>query len=597
MCGIAGIIYKSAAAGVGHEVAERLLCSMAHRGPDGVGSFSQDGAFFAHARLAIVDIAGGAQPMFSADHRCGIVFNGEIYNYLDLRKTLERQEFSFSSNSDTEVILRAYERYGPDAFAMLNGMFAFCVWDQREKRVVLARDRFGIKPLYIYEDESCIVFASELKTILGLPGLDLSLDPAGIADYLVFRYIQAPFTAYRRIRRLDAGTWLEIREGKAVQRRFAALEYSDPYPARDAEELQQELSRKLSTAVSSQLMGEVPIGVLLSGGLDSSCIASYVRELGADLTTFNIGFAEVNEFEYSRAVAKALNLRHVEVIMTVDELAQRLPQVVWALDEPLADPACMPLYRLCEELKREVTVVFSGEGGDELFAGYPQYVQLCSEDSRGWEAYESFLDRSWYFRDGAELLRTPVPPHYLRLRKYMEDQPLLNGMLCCDMHSWMPENLMMKADKILMAHSLEGRFPFLDLELFQFAAAIPQRYKLANAKQTKWILKELMRKRLPPNIVDRPKMGFSVPIEHLLLRLKDDVYGTFQAAQGTDLAEILDLKRVRKQIDNFYAGRGVMALRIWTLFILLYWFTGAVPHYRSGSRQLVPTADPRVSVA
>ncbi len=583
MCGIAGIIEKSGRSDSLSQDLATLEKALGHRGPDGSGVHQITGAGFLNVRLAIVDRAHGKQPIFSNDNRIGIVYNGEVYNHQALRSELEKEGESFRTNSDTEVVLKMYERYGTDSFRRLNGMFAFCIWDENKNLIYLVRDGFGIKPLYIYEDSRRIVFSSELKALLSLPDLDLPLDEQGLQDYLTFRYMQAPYTSFKNIRRLEAGTFLKIQKGSAAQFRYWDLEYQSPEQFTDPNEVRERLEVLFHDAVKTQLMGEVPIGVLLSGGIDSSAIAYFVRELGANLTTYNIGFPETNEFEFSGEVAKKFELEHREITMTVDELVKSLDEVVLALDEPIADPACLPLYRLSRELTKEVTVVLSGEGGDELFAGYPQYQQTLTTNTSRFDSFETFLERSWYFLDGNNLLANPrIPPRTFRFRKYYDPLTPLNGMLAYDMRTWMPDNLMMKADKMMMAHSLEGRFPFLDKNLFQFAATLPDNFKL-RGDVSKWILREMLGPKLPKLILERPKMGFSVPVAELLQKLKPLVMQVAHDNGVKELDELLDFKKLQATVTAYYERQEGTALRVWTNFVLLYWFNYAFPRYRKGA--------------
>ena len=582
MCGIAGVITKTDSISI-DGYAEILKNVLRHRGPNDDGMHRQTGFLGVHLRLSIVDIAGGKQPIYNDDRSIGIIYNGEVYNYIELKSELQSKGYHFHTNTDTEVILKTYEAYGTDAFDLLNGMFAFCIWDNRKNLIYLVRDHFGIKPLYIYEDEKLLIFSSELRAILALPSLDLSLNPIGFQDYLTFRYIQAPYTFFTRISRLEAGTYLEIKQGKAARFRYYDLSYASAslYPYPKLEEVKECVQEKFQQAVRSQLMGEVPIGVLLSGGVDSSAIAHYIQSVGANLTTFNIGFPEVNEFEYSREVAKQAGLKHVEIVVTPQDFLEKFETINAALDEPIADPACLPLYCLGEELKKHVTVVLSGEGGDEVFGGYPQYVQMLQAQLPYQKRFTQFLEKSWYFHDALDYLRdTTIPPLHLRHQKYFDEQPLLHGMLAYDMKTWMPENLMMKADKILMAHSLEGRFPFLDRELFEYVATLPQQYKISLEGETKWLLKEIMTPYLPQKVITRPKMGFTVPIETLLLTLKPIVMETFQALQHSVLSEILETNLLRNRITAYYQGNsGISALQVWTWFVMAYWFLNTLPKF------------------
>lgn len=587
MCGIAGIIGKKDNIPV-KEYLNIFKHALFHRGPDEYGEYTGQNCGFINLRLSIVDIAGGRQPIFNEDNTIGIVYNGEVYNYNDIKQDLLKKGYIFKTNTDTEVILKSYEEYGIEAFNKFNGMFAFCIWDNKKDIIYLVRDYFGIKPLYIYEDDKKIIFSSELKGILAISDIDLSLDPAGFQDYLIFRYIQSPYSFFKKIRRLEGGRYVKIKNGKATSYTYGDISYKDTYPYKDVNEVKEELLEKIKKAVKSQLMGEVPIGVLLSGGIDSSTIAYLIHSCGANLTTFNIGFPEVNEFEYSREVAEKYNLQHIEVLTTAEELIKNLDNIILSLDEPIADPACLPLYILCEELKKHVTVVLSGEGGDEVFAGYPQYKQMMSEDIPYNKRFESFLEKSWYFNNHLKFLKDPfMAPHNLRYRKYFEEQPLLNGMMAYDMKTWMPENLMMKADKILMAHSLEGRFPFLDRELFEYTSQLPQCYKLHPDGTAKWILKEIIHSHLPERIINRPKMGFTVPVDKLLESLKPLVLDVFNSLSSTPLPDILDIEYMKNYVNNYYKGHNISSLQIWSLFVMSYWFSYAFPGYKNSVSNLL----------
>jgi asparagine synthase (glutamine-hydrolysing) len=580
MCGIFGLISKSE--GYSDQFQSELLKeTIQHRGPSGSGVHHFKNGFAGNVRLAIVDRAGGHQPIYTGDEKFGIVYNGEVYNHNELRDQLTNLGHSFHTKSDTEVVLQSYVAYGVAAFDKLNGMFAFCLWDEAKDIKYLVRDQIGIKPLYVYEDGNVIVFSSEIKSLLSFPNLDLSLNPLGLQDYLLYRYIPGPHTLYKRIRKLEPGTYLEIKSnGSATQWRYWDTSYSESYPPLSLSDAKEQLDDLMTKSVKSQLMGEVPVGVLLSGGLDSSVISYYVKKANANLKTFNIGFPDVNEFAYSRQVAKKFGLEHFEIETTVDELVARYDKVSLAIDEPLSDPACLPLYRLGEELKKHVVVVLSGEGGDELFAGYNQYGEVLGEPLEYNEEYNYFIKRSWYFQDHMDFLNDKtIPPSHLRFRKYFEENPLLNGMLNFDMKTWMPDNLMMKADKILMSHSLEGRFPFLDLNVFNFSCELPENFKL-KGKITKFLLRDLVDSVMPKDIIQRPKMGFTVPVDQLNLKMKDLAMTCLQEIVSTEMGALLDVKKIQELFRSYYRKpEGQNHLKIWTLFTLFYWYLTTIPRY------------------
>jgi len=564
---------------------------MAHRGPDDYGQFLKNNWGFSHVRLSIIDIKGGKQPISNKNGNLGIIYNGEVYNYKELEKNLVDKGYTFNTKTDTEVVLKIFEEYGVEAFSLLKGMFAFCIWDNEKDVVYLVRDQFGIKPLYIYEDERQLIFSSELKCILSIPELDFSLDPIGIQDYLRFRYFQSPYTMFRNIKRLESGTYLKNEKGISARFRFWDVTYDHMGNESSIKDLKIEIEEKIERAVQSQLIGEVPVGILLSGGIDSSTISYYVRKSGVKLKTFNIGFPEVNEFEYSSAVAKKLGLEHIEILMTVEDLIKNFDNVMWAIDEPIADPACLPLYYLCQELKKYVTVVLSGEGADELFAGYNQYSSSVLDKTRYEEQFPNFLTKSYYFENYRDFIKDEhLIDNTFRYKKYFDEQgSLLNAMLAYDMETWIPEDLMMKADKILMSHSLEGRFPFLDPDLFEYVSKIPLECKLSPTGETKWILKEIMKEKLPEKVLKREKMGFTVPIDRVLENFRSCVIETIEKTTHSELSSILDVKNVKKIVDRYYNGdKTVSSLQVWTLFVLCYWFVNIFPRCQNSKGYDVP---------
>ena len=581
MCGIAGIVSKKSELVQTEQLLKKFNRILKHRGPNDEGTWIEPWLGCAHVRLSIVDISGGKQPMYANDDKkIGIVYNGEIYNYKELKDTLTRRGCHFRTNSDTEVVLKLYEAFGKDSFAMLNGMFAFCIWDYHKNTTYLVRDHMGIKPLYVYEDNDVIIFASELKAILSVPGINLNLDIRGFQDYLMFRYIHAPYTLFKNISRLTAGTYMEIKSMRASLHTYWDVSYT-PDNVTSIASFKEEILYTLDSVVQSQLMGEVPIGTLLSGGVDSSIIAYFIHKNKANLKTFNIGYPEVNEFEFSREVAKSLNLDHIEILTTPDLFIKDFHKIAMHLDEPLADPACFPLYVLCEELKKHVTVVLSGEGGDELFAGYPQYSKtLKSQGNQKW-MFSTFMSNSFYYLNSSNFIKKDYNFELTqRHRRYFDKCGALNGMMAYDLKTWVPEDLMMKTDKIMMAHSLEGRFPFLDKRVIELAHRIPERYKL-NGETTKWILKESVRGKIPEKIINRPKMGFTVPIQTMLERMQPIILETFYEASSSPLRDILDMEEMVSHAIKYYAkNKFIPPMQVWTNFILLYWFIRIFPEFK-----------------
>ena len=594
MCGIAGIQYK-------HEVdpavidraAAHFSRTLHHRGPDHFGVHRTGRGVFCNLRLAIVDRAGGQQPIYAPGGLQGIVYNGEVYNHAELRAPLEGR-FPFSTHSDTEVLLASWVNEGTAAFERWNGMFGACLFD--EHSFTLVRDRFGAKPLYVYEDERCIAFASELRTLLGLEGLDHSLNPIGFQDYLAYRYTLAPHTQFKRIEKLPAGCWLRFAHGRRTQQRYAEVTMSDGEASRSEAEYIEELDGLMGRAVRSQLMGEVPIGVLLSGGLDSSAIAAYVARNGARLKAYSIGFPEVNEFAFSRAVADAYGLPYTEICLTQDELRAGMDGVIRDLDEPIADPACFALSRLCREIRKDVTVVLSGEGGDEMFAGYAQHQLALNPGLDRDATFAHFFVQSAGDLQANALLRDKAMPlHHLRHRSaYDRAASPLAGMQAFELSTWMPENLMMKADKVLMAHSLEGRFPFLDLDLYRFAQTLPASMKLPHAGSSKHVLRQLMARQLPREVIERRKMGFTVPTPFFLQPLRGRLADAVARLRSSAVAEVLDLDAAQQLFDRYYTGQPVSPLKVWNLALLLLWWADVYPTLRPRATALrLPGTAPR----
>ena len=602
MCGIAGIWLKHSADPQRLDRAAALFRqSLHHRGPDAFGLHRSERALFVNLRLAIVDRgAAGNQPFYAPGRRQGIVYNGEVYNWAALRAPLEAG-FPFVSHTDTEVVLASWLAHGDDALAALNGMFAVCLWDEDRDSFVLARDRFGAKPLYVYEDEHCIAFASELKALLGLEGLDLSLDPQGFQDYLAMRYNLAPRTQFRRIEKLPAGQLLRFEGGRRQPARaFAALEIAEPAPDRSAADYVDELDALLTRSVRGQLMGEVPIGVLLSGGLDSSTIAAYVHKAGANLKTYSIGFPEVNEFAYARDVAQRFGLDHIELCITQDELRAQTDRVLRELDEPIADPACFALSRLCQRVAEDVTVMLSGEGGDELFAGYAQHQLVAQEGQLSRDAaFGQYFLRAAYNPDANDWLRDKaLPAAHLRYRAgFDRADTLLSGMQTYELRTWLPEDLMMKADKIGMAHSLEGRFPFLDNEVFAFAARLPRAMKIPAAGASKQVLRDLVARHLPASVIERPKMGFSVPPGYIMAPLHGRLMGAIEQLRRTPVAEVLDLDAIALLMTRLYSGQPVAGFKAWNLAVLLLWWAEVYPTFLPRPAPAAPLDLPSAPVA
>lgn len=582
MCGIAGVIWKRDARPFDDAALSRhFTAALEHRGPDAHGAFAGPGFATVHRRLSIIDIANGRQPMTLEDGAVGVSYNGEIYNHQDIRQDLERAGWRFDTHCDTEVLLKLFAAEGAAGFEKLEGMFSAFIWDLRDPhqpQFFLVRDALGVKPLYLYEDETCYLFCSEITPLITFGGLDLTPDPQGVASYLTYRYPQAPHTAYARIRRIEAGVYVRMTGRPGAVRSMDHRYWDVPRVATPLSismtDAAAELRRLLRGSVARQQMAETPVGVLLSGGVDSSVIAALCADVGAHLKSFNIGFPDLNEFSFSDDVAHKHDLPHYTIETTPEAMAENFSTVVRAMDDLIADPACFPLYLLCGFVREHVTVLLSGEGSDEMLGGYPQYRRTVDDPpAPANDQFERFLGFSWYFNDRPPPVAQPYSPSRLRaFRKYFTGAPLLEGMLAYDQKTWLPENLMMKADKILMSQSLEGRFPFLAKDVLEFVAHLPRELKLGCANG-KTVLREAFAPELPESVLTRPKMGFSVPVANLVHVMRDRFYDALhQLAQGP-FAGVLDLGAIRRDVDDHYAGRADNPLRLWTLLVMANWMT------------------------
>ncbi|MBI5881665.1 MAG: asparagine synthase (glutamine-hydrolyzing) [Elusimicrobia bacterium] len=563
MCGICGIIRKD---GVSPdrgrlEEANRLLT---HRGPDDEGYFVEGPVGLAMRRLAIIDLSTGHQPISYDGGNLTIVFNGEIYNFLELRSELSGRGHAFRTRTDTEVILALYKESGDDCVKRLRGMFAFAIWDKRRGRLLLARDRIGKKPLVYADEPGFLAFASELRSLFVWPGLSKEIDPAAIDEFLSLQYIPAPKTVYDRVKKLPPGHILVHEGGRTTVRRYWDLPLAAPPVTNDVEEAKALIRDKFREAVRLRMISDVPLGAFLSGGIDSSIVVAVMSGLSdKPVRTFSIGFeeAEFSELPFAAEVARRYGCDHTEFIVK-PQMAEVLPKLAWHYGEPYADSSAFPSYYVARETRKSVTVALNGDGGDENFAGYIRYFAMKA--ARMYDSAPGPLKallqagREWLPESGApygttwrikRFLRSvafeDMSRRYLRMVGYFtEDQKaelysdafkarlggldhavryiqdafdavsgedFTNGMLAVDFKTYLPECLMVKMDIATMANSLEGRSPFLDHEFVELVYRMPGDWKLKGLKGHKWILKEAFKNELPPSIFNRGKMGFGIP--------------------------------------------------------------------------------------
>ena len=541
--------------------------TMYHRGPDDDGYYVSGPVGLGFRRLAIIDLQTGHQPVPNEDGTVQIVFNGEIYNYQELRAFLLSKGHVFRTQSDTEVIVHLYEEFGPQCVEKLRGMFAFAIWDEKTKSLFLARDRVGIKPLYYCLTDTSLVFASEIKAILADPAVVKEIAPEMIDRFLTFLYVPGQETLLKGIRKLAPGHYLLVRDGKAVTEQYWDLRFAETTRSQSLKDAEADLASLLAEAVELHMIADVPVGVLLSGGVDSTGVLSLaVHGTDKEISSFTVGFSggEVaDERPYARLAAKIFGTQHYEMTISANDFATFLPQYVWHMEEPVCEPPAIALYYVSKLARNYVKVLLSGEGGDEAFAGYSNYRNLVwlervkrglaplnGAAARGLSFADSFLhlpgmakyvplmsDRFpdyYYSRTSnphsfsgnrlgkvysADFAQAIDREHSLEpvreLQAHVRGQNTLDAMLYIDTKSWLPDDLLIKADKMTMANSVELRVPLLDHKVLEFAASLPPSFKL-NGFNLKYILKAVLSQKIPKEIRNRKKTGFPVPYESWL---------------------------------------------------------------------------------
>ena len=641
MCGICGVV---ALDGELHPDLRSSIGPMAatlhHRGPDGQGVFSDAFAALGHRRLAIIDRAGGHQPMFNEDGSCWVVFNGEIYNHRSLRSRLIGLGHTFKTSSDTETILHAYEEYGADCVPMFEGMFAFAVYDSRRRELLLARDRLGKKPLFYAELDGALHFASEIKALRASPAWDSTLDLSELEGYLSLGYFIAPGTVYRSVRKLLPGHWLRVRNGHIEVRKYWDIERFDDHPGRGPA-LENEIEELLRTAVSDRLESEVPLGAFLSGGIDSGLVVSFMAEtLGRGVTTTTVGFGEAahNELDAAAVTAGRFETQHhVEIVEP--RLDDVLDRIVDGFDEPFADVSAVPTFHVAGMAKRHVTVVLSGDGGDEAFSGYsfryaPHAIESVARSmlpGAPGRAAAAWLGARWprrvprVLRWGTQLeniARDPaaayfsdlcaVKPHIARqlLGLPALRDPRTSGVYdavtepyrrCtstsavqraqyADLKIYLANDVLVKVDRMTMQHSIEVRCPLLDHRLIELAFRIPTSVKMPQ-QRAKHLLRQLARKRLPPELATMPKRGFSAPIAEWIAGPCASMFQHDVCRPGAGVASLVDTSYVRRLFDEHRTGRANHGQALWTVWMLARW------HESTSRHQAPPMAEPLAALA
>ncbi len=621
MCGICGKLEFDRNANVEGTLVRSMLHAIRHRGPDDQGVYLSGQVGLGHARLSIIDLNTGHQPLSNEDGTVWIVFNGEIYNYRELQAFLLSKGHVFKTQTDTEVIVHLYEELGPQCVEKLRGMFAFALWDQKTKSLVLARDRVGIKPLYYSLSDKAIVFASEIKAILADSTVSRKLAPEIIDRFLTFLYVPGEETLLQGISKLAPGHYLVLKNGNAEIRQYWDLRFAKPLEPLSIHAAENQLEKLLAEAVELHMIADVPVGVLLSGGVDSSAVLSYAREkTNKEISTFTVGFSGsqvADERPFARLASETYGSRHHEITITADDFVAFLPKYVWHMEEPVCEPPAVALYYVSKLARDHVKVLLSGEGGDEAFAGYSNYRNIAwlerlkhlwpgSNNAASWGLRQlNSLVRSQKVSKYIPLVNATFPNYYYsrtsspykysrnglgelysgdfgqsidreytvepirRLFSKIENQGVLDQMLYIDTKTWLPDDLLVKADKMTMANSLELRVPLLDHQLLEFAASLPPNFKLKGLV-LKYIWKRTLSKRVPRRILKRKKAGFPVPYESWLRNnFKDQIRAIL-----TDRKAIERGYFQKGAVENFIRANsdsGMYSKEIFSLVALELW--------------------------
>ena len=612
MCGIAGYITTEPGP-ENRALLERMTDTIRHRGPDDCGYYQDAWASLGHRRLSIIDVAGGHQPMSNEDGAIWIVFNGEIFNHAELRPVLERNGHRYVTRCDTETLVHAYEEHGPDCVRLFRGMFAFAIWDREKRRLFCARDRLGKKPLYYYWDGRTLVFASEIKAILAHPAVSPRFEEALLPEYLAFGYISEERTMFSGIRKLMPGhhLTLDLKAEKPEPEIHPYWEIPAPAPVENRKDAEWvgECRERLEETVRMRLMSDVPLGVFLSGGLDSSAIAALMkRQFDGPVKTFSVGYEEraFSELDYARQVAEAIGSEHHQVIVSMGDFFNALPQLVWHEDEPITWPSSVCLYFVSRLASRQVKVVLTGEGSDEMFGGYARYhfydvnqrllryygilPAAFRRAVRGWVAGSGLLSanvrrklqHTFMGREGSfealyldnfySAFPASAPEAYANFQRYWkqtEGWEALARLLYTDQKTYLVE-LLMKQDQMSMATSIESRVPFLDHEFVEFATRVPARLKVRGGVG-KYIVKKAVEGLLPKEIIYRRKMGFPTPLRRWLLDERaHQIYDYLKVPDGL-VAAYVEGGKLEQLLERQKRGAEDATDRIWRLLNLQIW--------------------------
>ena len=615
MCGIGGFILNDSPSETKKDVLIRMCDLMAHRGPDDSGYYFKDNVALGHRRLSIIDLSTGQQPMCSDDRKIWIVFNGEIYNFLDIRKTLESKGFKFKTNSDTEVLIKAYQCYGLEMLAHINGMFAFAIWDEEKKRLFAARDRLGKKPFYFFNGDPGFIFASELKSVIVNKNVPREIDPEAIDKYFSYGYIPSPHTIFKNIYKLRPGHFLIYQNNEVTVSQYWDVVYNPQDTKQSEDDYVDELHEILTDSVRSRLISDVPLGAFLSGGLDSSTIVAIMSGISNNgIKTFTINFEEkvYSEIEDARIVARHFDTDHREYTV-VSEAMKIIPDLVSHFDEPFADSSAIPTYYVSKMARQDVTVILSGDGGDEMFAGYVRYMirdryeqykkipaalrqyllgpvartlplnfkgkyflmELSElEKIQRFEQISLFPQIKNYIFSNSfkrELVNLNAPNSCYQYWENKPGSPRLSEMQYFDTKLYLPDDILVKVDRMSMAHSLETRAPLLDYRIAEFAGRIPPDLQMKDGKG-KYILRKLAQRILPNEILEKRKQGFGVPVREWFRNEMFDKTKEILSSERFKSRPYFNHKNVNRILDEHRKGKRDYSTWIWSLLMFELWY-------------------------
>ena len=599
MCGIAGLITKNKEK---DEIIRKMSERIKHRGPDGEGYFIDENVALAHRRLSIIDLSLGNQPMFNEDESIVVVFNGEIYNYLDLKKDLIDKGHIFKTNSDTEVLVHGYEEWKTDLPKYLRGMFAFAIYDKNNKELFLARDNFGIKPLYYANMNDTFMFASEIKAFLDVPEFKKEFNEDILEAYLEFSFVPTNETFFKNVYRLDAGMSLLYKDGDIKLNKYFKLDFNEKNMSYEDAVL--DISNVMSESVNKHLLADVEVGSFLSSGIDSS----YIVSLAKPSKTYTVGYdiPKYDEIKYAKDLADKLKIKNVSKVITKDEYMNVIPDIMYYLDEPTSDPAAISLYFVAKLASKDLKVVLSGEGADEFFGGYNYYreevdykfynkipyfirhfvgkvASIFPEQRglnflvrRGEKLENSYIgvNRNFSKKMANKVLKKKYPLEAIDVTRdvYKEfaSKSNIDKMQAIDIHFLLMKDILLKADRMTMASGLEGRVPFIDKEVFKVASSLPFDYKVTK-ENTKVALRDAAKKVIPTEAYKKKKLGFPVPIREWMK--DEDVYTEIKNTFNSEAAnQYFNVKQINKLLDLHYQNKKDNYRKVWTIYCFLKWY-------------------------